>query len=91
MQKRRPVALKFSYSEFASRVNIRVTSRKVALKRDMAIAMTKRVLCNGVTVSDIKSMNGLAVNTLPNSLYQGMGPESSTIRRDVSTDNLTLQ
>jgi len=49
--------------------NIRVTSRKVALKRDMATAMTNRVLCNGVTVSDIKSMNGLAVNTLPDSLY----------------------
>ena len=48
--------------------NIRVTSRKVALKRDMAIAMTNRVLCNGVTVSDIKSMHGLVVNTLPNSL-----------------------
>jgi hypothetical protein len=31
--------------------------------------MTNRVSCNGVTISDVKSIDGLAVNTLPHRAY----------------------
>ena len=31
--------------------------------------MTNRVSCNGVTISAVKSMDGLAVNTLPHRVH----------------------
>ncbi len=60
--------MKFSYSEFASRVNIRVTSRKVTALSGRAANMTNRVPSKDVVISDVKSIDGPCINALPNSL-----------------------